>query len=68
MHATCPVDLILFDLSIIDKEEGGCMDFVILVSLQLEAGFFLGLYFDPEDGDSTLLQNVSKLLSDYTAS
>lgn len=57
-----------FDLPIIDKEEDGCTDFTVLVSLQLEAGFFLGLYFDPEDGNSTLLQNVRKLLSDYTAS
>jgi hypothetical protein len=55
MCATCPVDLILLDLPIIDKEEVGCTDLVILVSLQLAAGFFFGLFFNLEDGDSNLL-------------
>jgi hypothetical protein len=41
MRATCPVDLILIPLPIIDKEQSGCADLVISASLQLEAGFFL---------------------------
>jgi hypothetical protein len=32
------------------------------------AGYLLGLFFDPENGGSTLIRNVRELLSDYTAS
>jgi hypothetical protein len=34
----------------------------------LHAGCLLGLLCDPEDGGSMFLPNVSKLLTDYTAS
>jgi hypothetical protein len=43
-------------------------DLVILASLQLAAGFFFELFFVPEDGDSTLLRNLGKFLSENTAS
>jgi hypothetical protein len=31
-----------------------------------EAGFLLGLFFDPEDGCDKLLQNIGWLSTDYT--
>jgi hypothetical protein len=31
------------------------------------AGFFLGLFFDPEDGGDMFLRNVGLLSTDYTA-
>jgi hypothetical protein len=32
---------------------------------QLHAGFLLGLFFDPEDGGDTFMQNASLLSLDY---
>jgi hypothetical protein len=33
---------------------------------QLQAGFLLGLFFNPEDGDEIFLRNVGWLSTDYT--
>jgi hypothetical protein len=33
----------------------------------LHAGFLLGLFFDPEDGDDMFLRNFRRLSADYTA-
>jgi hypothetical protein len=33
----------------------------------IHAGFFLGLFFDPEDGGNIFLRNVCRLSTGYTA-
>jgi hypothetical protein len=38
-----------------------------VASRAFHAGFLLGLFFDPEDGDGMFLQNVSSLSMDYMA-
>jgi hypothetical protein len=35
--------------------------------LLFHAGFFFGLFFDPEDGYEMLLRNVGLTLTDYAA-
>jgi hypothetical protein len=38
-----------------------------LLAARFVLGFFLGLFFDPEDGGSVFLRNGGWLSSDYTA-
>jgi hypothetical protein len=38
-----------------------------LLATCFQAGFLLGLFFDPEDGDDMFLRNVSWPSTDYTA-
>jgi hypothetical protein len=40
----------------------------IIDTCWLLVSYFLGLLFRPEDGGNMFLENVSKLLPDYTAS
>jgi hypothetical protein len=40
---------------------------VALVSTCFQAGFLLGFFFDPEDGENMFLRNVGGLSTDYTA-
>jgi hypothetical protein len=37
-----------------------------LLATCFHAGFLLGLFFDPEDGNDIFLQNVDSLSTDYT--
>jgi hypothetical protein len=39
----------------------------LLLTNLLHAGFFLGLFLDPEDGGEVFLQNVGCLTTDHTA-
>jgi hypothetical protein len=39
---------------------------VALLAVCFHAGFFLGLFFDPEDGGDMFLLNVGRLSTDYT--
>jgi hypothetical protein len=38
-----------------------------LLATCFHAGFFLGLFFNPEDGGDTFLRNLDWLSADYTA-
>jgi hypothetical protein len=38
-----------------------------IASSMLQAGFILGLVFDPEDGGDIFLRNACSLSTDYTA-